>query len=250
MLSGQRIAVWFSCGAASAMAAKLTLDMYGETNTIRILNNPVKEEGEDNPRFRRDVSEWLGVEIEDVINPAYPECSAEEVWDRRGAMVFPHGAPCTFHLKKQARQLWERANPVDWHVFGFGAEEKARHDAFVLLERSNVLPVLIDARLTRQDCFEMVVEAGLEPPDSYARGKPNANCDGCVKATSPTYWNFTRTDRPEVFASRAAQSRRLGARLVRYRGKRIYLDELPPDAKGRPMKSLKMPECGLFCEER
>jgi hypothetical protein len=26
-------------------------------------------------------------------------------------------------------------------------------------------------------------------------------------------------------------------------------DELPPDAKGRPMKSLKMPECGLFCEE-
>ena len=117
------------------------------------------------------------------------------------------------------------------------------------MERSNVLPILIDAGMTRQDCFEMIVRAGLTPPDSYARGKPNANCDGCVKATSPTYWNFTRVDRPEVFQSRAEQSRRLGCRLVRYRGKRIYLDELPADAIGLPMKSLKMPECGLFCEE-
>ena len=250
MLSGQRIAVWFSCGAASAIAAKLTLDRYGAANTVRILNNPVKEEGDDNRRFCRDVSAWLGIEVEEVKHPLFPNASAEEVWDRTKAMVFPHGAPCTRYLKKLARQEWEKNNPVDWHVFGFGAEERRRHDAFVLTERSNVLPVLIEAGLTRQDCFEMVVAAGLEPPDSYARGKPNANCDGCVKATLPTYWNFTRRDRPEVFASRAAQSRRLGVRLVRYRGKRIFLDELPADAVGRPMKSLKMPECGIFCEER
>lgn len=35
-LTGQRIAIWFSCGAASAIAAKLTLDMYGAANDVRI----------------------------------------------------------------------------------------------------------------------------------------------------------------------------------------------------------------------
>lgn len=35
------IAVWFSCGAASAVAAKLTIEKYGETHDIRVLNNPV-----------------------------------------------------------------------------------------------------------------------------------------------------------------------------------------------------------------
>ena len=89
MLSGQRIAVWFSCGAASAIAAKLTLDRYGAANAVRILNNPVKEEGDDNRRFCRDVSAWLGIEIEEVKHPLFPNASAEEVWDSKKAMVFP-----------------------------------------------------------------------------------------------------------------------------------------------------------------
>ena len=81
----------------------------------------------------------------------------------------------------------------------------------------------------------------------YRLGYPNANCIGCVKATSPTYWNLVRRTFPDVFTDRAAQSRRLGARLARLDGQRIFLDELPPDAQGRPLK--QMPECGLFCEE-
>lgn len=220
------IAVWFSCGAASAMAARLTLQRYGNLCDVRIVNNPVAEEDEDNRRFLVDVQEWLGVTIEDVRNSKYPNASAEEVWDRRGGMSFPHGAPCTFHLKKEARQQWENANRPDWHVFGFGSEEQERHDMFTLTERANVLPILIDAGLTRQDCFDRVVNAGLTPPRIYDLGYPNANCIGCVKATSPTYWNHVRKHHPEVFASRAEQSRRLGSKLVRVNNQRIYLDEL------------------------
>lgn len=244
------IAVWFSCGAASAVAAKLTLEKYGSQYNVRVLNNEVIEEGEDNRRFLRDCERWLGVEIEDVFNPKYPNKSAEEVWDRRKAMSFRRGAPCTLELKKGARQAWERSNSVAFHVFGFAAEEKSRHDRFVTTERSNVIPVLIDEGLTRQDCYEIIVGAGIEPPAAYALGYPNANCKGCVKATSPTYWNFVRQVDPDVFDRRAEQSRRLRSKLVRYKGDRIYLDELPPGAKGRPLKSLSMPECGLFCEER
>jgi len=41
--AGQIIAVWFSCGAASAVAAKKTIERYGNKHTIRIVNNPVME---------------------------------------------------------------------------------------------------------------------------------------------------------------------------------------------------------------
>ncbi len=106
------IAVWFSNGAASAIALKLTLDEYGKDN-VRAVNNPVAEEDLDNLRFQRDVSDWLGIEIEAATHPNYPNASAVEVWDRRKAMAFPHGAPCTIHLKKEARQHWEQTNKPD-----------------------------------------------------------------------------------------------------------------------------------------
>lgn len=44
MNNGQVIAVWFSCGAASAVVAKKTIEKYGDTNRIRIINNPIKDE--------------------------------------------------------------------------------------------------------------------------------------------------------------------------------------------------------------
>lgn len=242
------IAVWFSCGAPSAVAAKLTIEKYGESHEVRVLNNPIAEEDEDNRRFLKDAEAWLGQSVESVVHPKFPNASAVEIWDHSKAMVFPHGAPCTRIGKKQARQEWEKTNIAAWHVLGFTLEEKRRHERFVLTERSNVLPVLIDASITRADCFDIVREAGLKLPSVYDRGYPNANCIGCVKATSPTYWNHVRKDRPDVFEARAEQSRRLGARLVRFQNKRIFLDELPETAKGRAMKV--MPECGLFCEEK
>ena len=62
MIKGKDIVVWFSCGAASAIAAKLTLDKYGKDNNVRIVNNPIKEEHEDNLRFLKDVEKWIGKE--------------------------------------------------------------------------------------------------------------------------------------------------------------------------------------------
>ena len=240
------IAVWFSCGAASAVALKATLDKYGK-DRVRAINQPIAEEDADNRRFAADVAKWCGIDLETYTASKYPSASAVDVWEQRGAMSFPHGAPCTVHLKKEARQEWEDIHKPDWHVLGFTADEKARHDRFVMTERGNVLPILIDLRLTKFDCAMILREAGIELPRTYAMGYPNANCIGCVKATSPTYWNLVRETFPAVFAERAEQSKRLGVRLARFRGERVFLDELPADAIGEPLKS--MPDCGLFCEE-
>lgn len=244
----QTIAVWFSCGAASAVAAKKTLELYKDTHLVRVINNPVIEEDEDNIRFLHDVEEWLGVEIEYATNKNYPKCSAVDVWERRNFMSGPLGAPCTIELKKHARQQWEEIHKPDWHVLGFTAEERTRYERFIQTERENLLPVLIDANLTKQDCLDILVREGIKIPRIYSLGYPNANCIGCVKATSPTYWNLVRQQHPEIFKARAEQSRRIGARLVRVNNQRLFLDELDPLAKGRPLKQLHI-ECGIFCEE-
>lgn len=244
---GDRIAVWFSCGAASAVAAMKTLDLYSRIcSKIHIVNSPVVEEDPDNRRFLRDVEKWLGVEVELAVNSKYPRCSAVEVWDRRNFMSHPNGAPCTLELKKEARRQWEKRNPVDWHVLGFTANERHRHDRFVRSERENVIPVLIQEGIGKADCYGILDVAGVKMPRIYSYGLPNANCIGCVKATSPTYWNLIRERYPKEFADRAAQSRKIGARLVRVKDVRIFLDELDPNAKGDPIKGGW--SCGVFCD--
>lgn len=242
------IVVWFSCGAASAVAAFLTLQQY-PADKVAIVNNFVAEEDKDNRRFLKDVEAWLNHPIEVITHSQFPCGSASKVWDRERYMSGPSGASCTKYLKKLARQQWQRVNRSDWHVLGFTLDERRRYDRFVQTELPNVKPVLIDAGLTKQDCANFVVEHGIALPKVYKQGYPNANCIGCVKATSPTYWNHVRTHHYDVFIERAIQSRRLGVKLVRYKGKRIFLDELPEDATGRPLASLSV-DCGIFCEEQ
>ena len=241
------IVVWFSCGAASAVASKRTIEKYGDTHNILIVNNPVDEEDSDNRRFLDDVSKWLGQPIIQAVNSKANTTSAVDIWDKRKYMSGINGAPCTLVLKKEARYEFEKSNKIDYHVLGFTADEVGRHERFVKYERDNVLPVLIEDGITKQMCFDIITSAGISLPRVYSMGYPNANCIGCVKATSPTYWNHVRRMHPEQFKERAEQSRRLGVRLVRYKGKRIFLDELPEDAKGRGMRSY---ECGIFCDTK
>lgn len=248
MIKGKIIDVWFSCGAASAVAAKLTVEKYGNKNTVRVINTPIKEEDSDNRRFLSDVEKWIGQKIEYANNPEYPDNSAVSVWAKRKYMSGVKGAPCTGLLKKESRYLWESVHYTDFHVLGFTYDEIERHRLFTKTERENVIPVLIDAKISKGDCFSMLTVAGIDLPAIYSMGYPNANCVGCVKATSPTYWNLVREKHPQIFADRAKQSRGIGCRLVRVKGKRKFLDELLHTDKGRPIKNMNF-ECGIFCEE-
>ena len=245
---GDVIAVWFSCGAASAVAAKRTVEKYGSFAKVRVVNNPVAEEHPDNRRFLLDVEKWIGVDIELSSNPKFPSCSAVEVWDKRRFMSGPNGAPCTLELKRMARRIWEENNHCDWLVLGFTADEQKRAADFQRTERKNLIPILVDEGVTKQQCFEILNIAGVDIPEMYKLGYPNANCIGCVKVTSPTYWNHVRKKHPEVFEIRAKQSRDIGSKLVRVKGERIFLDELDENATGRSMKGMQI-DCSSFCEE-
>lgn len=242
---GKTIVVWFSCGAASAVASKLILDEYGKDNNILIVNNPIKEEDKDNRRFKEDIANWLNHPIIEAKNKYFPNASIVEVFDNERYMSGIGGACCTKLLKKESRYQFELTHKIDYHVLGFTSNELARYERFTTLERSNVIPALIEKNYTKKDCFKVIYEAGIKLPLIYSLGYPNANCVGCVKSSSPTYWNLVRKTYPEVFEQRAEQSRRLGCHLLKLHGKRIFLDELKSTDKGGKIRSH---ECGIFCD--
>jgi len=235
----KNIAVWFSCGVASAVAAKRTIEKHGEEFNVMVINNPVDEEHEDNQRFLKDVEKWIDRPIIKAVNSDIGTTSCVDVWDKRRFMSGPHGAPCTLLLKKAARYEFERNHDIYAHVLGFTVEESDRHDRFTKGERANTLPIF------KGRCFDITKDAGVKVPYIYKLGFPNANCIGCVKATSPDYWNLVRKQFPDEFTARAEQSRDIGARLVRVDGKRIFLDELHSRATGGGIRNW---DCGIFCD--
>lgn len=246
-IENKTIAVWFSNGAASAVAAKLIVDEYAKENNVIIVNNPVKEEDEDNIRFKEDVSNWINHPIIEAKNKNFPNASIIEVFDKKKYMSGINGAPCTMELKKNARYQFELSNNIDYHVLGFPIDEWERQKNFNTAERSNTIPILCHNLITKRDCFKILAKSKIDIPRIYSFGFPNANCIGCVKATSPTYWNLVRKTYPDVFEQRAEQSRRIGCKLVRVKNKRIYLDELKPTDIGGKIKSW---ECGIFCNSK
>lgn len=231
---------WFSCGAASAVAAKLAVDKYGDGCEV-VYCNTMATEHADNARFFDDVERWIGRHITVIASDKYE--TVDDVFERTHYMAGIKGARCTTEMKKIPREKYAHADDI--HIFGYTADELKRAVDFE--ERNPSLYVewiLIEEMITKQQCLQLLSDAGIELPAMYALGFDHNNCLACVKATSPGYWNRTRRLFPEVFLNRALQSRRLGVRLCRLKGKRIFLDELPPDADA-PDDDI---ECGPVCQ--
>lgn len=233
-----RLLVWFSCGAASACALKLVAHL----KPLALYCNTLRDEHTDNLRFLKDVQKWTGIKINTLSSTEYT--TTDDVFEKRQYMSGHAGAPCTVELKKVPRLNFQWAD--DTHIFGYTAEETKRIANFEANNPDmNLAWPLRDRGLSKADCLQMVTDAGIEIPAMYRLGFENNNCWGCVKATSPHYWNLTRKHNPKRFRQRAEQSRRLGAKLVRYKGERIYLDELPEDATEKIIEDLSCgPQCG------
>jgi hypothetical protein len=241
------VVAWFSCGTASAVAAKLTIAKLATTHEVIVARCIVPEEHEDNDRFAADCAKWFGQPVLNLRSADYANC--EDVWTKRRYMSGVVGAICTVEMKKVVRQQFEREFDPDMQAFGYTADEQRRVDRF---RRSNpevaLYCPLVAAGLDKEACHAIVDRAGIELPAMYRLGFQNANCVGCVKAQSPAYWCRTKRLFPEVFARRAALSRELGVRLVKLPTgdrERIFLDELTDDmdqGEEEPMM-----ECSLLC---
>lgn len=227
---------WFSCGAASAVATKLSAPdviAYCETGS----------EDADNARFMADCEPWFGQPITKLVNPKFG--STWDVWEKRRFIAGVAGAPCTGELKVSPRLIFQR--PDDVHIFGYTADASDVQRADALRENwpeLNIETPLIDRGLTKAACFSLITSAGIKLPRVYAMGFPNANCIPCGKATSPAYWSLVRARFPEEFERMARLSRELGARLARIEGVRVFIDEIPSD---HPLTEAIAPDCDFLC---
>lgn len=237
-----RVVCWFSCGDASAVATKMALNKYGQTHEVVVARIVIASEHPDNDRFAEDCAKWFGRPILNLRNEEYTD--TWDVWEKRKYIAGIAGAPCTGELKKAVRFKFQR--PDDIHVFGFTAEEAKRAGQFreQNFELTSYFPCL-DAWLTKADCHALVRAAGITLPAMYLLGFNNNNCIGCPKGGAG-YWNMIRRHFPEQFDRMAELSRRLGARLIKQDGKRIFLDELLPTT-GKQQDEVEI-ECSVFCD--
>lgn len=125
-----RMVVWFSCGAASAVAAKLVepdVIAYCETGS----------EDADNARFLLDCEQWFGRSVT-KLRGKY--ASTWEVLEKRRYLSGIQGAPCTSELKVAPRLAFQRPGGV--HVFGYTADSADVQRAEALRENWPELTLL------------------------------------------------------------------------------------------------------------
>lgn len=229
---------WFSCGATSAVACKLALQQDKDTEICYI------ETGSHHPdslRFLKDCEKWFGKKIT-ILQSAYKDVI--DVIERIKFINSPSGASCTLRLKTRVRQQFEYEHPeITHYVWGFEYGAKEENRAKRMVERypdyQHIFP-LIEAKLDKQSCLELLKKAGIEIPEMYKLGYHNNNCVGCVKG-GMGYWNKIRVDFPNVFKQMAETERKIGHSCL----KKYFLDELPEDA-GRNEKEL-VPACSIYC---
>lgn len=281
-MTNNRVRVAFSCGDASAIAAKEAIADYGDRCSVYYCDTFAFEHP-DNRRFFAEVQEWLGRPIEVLRSEDYTDIF--DVFEKTRWLVGVGGARCTTELKKMVRITHQL--PDDLHVFGFTSEEGHRVDRFNRENPDLQADMILHRKgITKAMCHQRIREAGIELPAMYRLGYKNNNCIGCVKGQSG-YWNKIRVDFPEAFARMASMERKLDAAICKKesshecefclgtgrvvgadaqllldypddficssckgRGRirtraRVFLDELPPDA-GRydPEPDI---ECGVLC---
>lgn len=243
-----RVLAWFSCGDASAVAAKLAVKKYGDRCEV-LYCDTFAYEHPDNRRFFADVEHWLDRKITVLHSEEYADIY--DVFERTRWLVGPGGARCTSELKKNVRKAYQL--PDDIHVFGFTSEEQKRVDRFHKQNPDLFAEFpLVEGCITKAECHKRIRQAGIELPAMYLLGYKNNNCIGCVKGQSG-YWNKIRRDFPETFARMAVVERQLDAAICKTEGvtdgkrwrKRVFLDELPPNV-GR-YESEPDIECGVLC---
>ena len=239
-----RVISWFSCGAASAVAAKLAIQEYGQ---VEVIYQETNSEHSDNERFLTDCEDWFGQKVIRIASDRYQDIW--EIFEKRRYLAGVNGALCTSELKRMVAEKYLN-HMHDLEVFGYTVEEQKRVERF----RNNnperrMQAILVERGLTKDDCLGMIDKAGIEIPMMYKLGYNNNNCIGCVKG-GMGYWNKIRVDFPEVFVRMSKLERDLDAALckkdVSGERVRIFLDELDPDA-GNHLEEPRI-SCGIMCE--
>jgi len=232
---------WFSCGVTSAVACKLAIDKYG-VDQVELFYIQIDSAHSDNVRFINDCEKWYGKKINIVSSDKYTD--QFDVIEKIKYINGVNGAPCTLHLKKNVRFKIEKYLDFNGQIFGFEYEKKEINRAIRFSQQysdSKPLFPLIDRKMSKSQCAELLLKNGIKLPKMYELGFHNNNCIGCVKG-GKGYWNHVRKHFPNQFNRMSQLEQKIGSTCIK--GK--FLKDLGKnEGKHEPPV---VPDCGTFCE--
>lgn len=244
------ILAWSSCGITSAVAGKIEQERNSCTKFYYI---DIDSAHHDNDRFISDLEKWYETKIIRIRSTKYKD--QFDVIEKIRYINGPTGAACTKKLKKDVRFELEKNLKPDLfdqdkmqyknqvHGFEWDLNEIGRAlDYATDYPYTNPIFPLIEKKLTKNNCAQILINAGIEIPEMYKLGYNNNNCIGCVKG-GMGYWNKIRIDFPDVFNKMKKLERQIGHSCI----KGVFLDELDP-ARGRTPKPI-IPNCSIVCED-
>lgn len=244
------ILCWSSCGITSAVAGKISIEKNPNTEFYYMV---IDSAHQDNERFILDLEKWYGKKINRIRSIKYKD--QFDVIEKTGYINGPTGARCTLELKKEVRfeletrlkpDLFEPERPQysnQIHGFEWKLSEIIRAIDYAMdFPYTNPIFPLIENKLTKENCAQILIDAGIEIPAMYKLGYNNNNCIGCVKG-GMGYWNKIRIDFPETFNKMANLERKVGHSCI----KGVFLDELHPE-RGRTPNPI-IPNCSVVCDD-
>ena len=222
--------ICYSGGHSSALVAIETVRKFGKENVI-LLNHDIASnvESSDIKRFKKQVAEYLGLEITFAnikgLNADSLPDQFEVVIDAKAFKVGNGSALCTSRLKTEPFMQYLKANFADKNCicyYGFDANETAR-----IQRRSSIMGQLgyktdYPLALWPTRTIASTKEIGIEPPNTYNVFK-HGNCVGCLKA-GRQHWYVTYVYRYDIFQKAKETEEIIGYTII----KDIGLDELEP----------------------
>ena len=245
-----RVVVWFSAGAASAVALKLAKQKYG--NRVVAVYCDTGGEHPDNMRFLKDVERWVGIKVHIIKNEKYSDHFdvARKVKYIRGHA----GAPCTVKLKKEPARGFERLGE-DLQIYGYTYDKPDMRRAEKYRKNNperDLEWILIERQVSKADCLGILWKAGIKIPVMYEQGYEHNNCIGCLKASGMGYWNKIRNDYPDHFKQMMELEKLTGFAVCRNgSGEPLFLRDLEPgmgDHATEPAIECSL-GCGMVYEE-
>jgi len=214
------IIAWWSGGVTSAVACRISIDLFG-ANRVRVIFIDTKNEDDDTYRFMSDCEKWYQIPIETITSMEVQ--SIQEVWRLHNSLNTANGAICSNVLKRRVREHWQKGNRYIYQAFGFELDEARRAMALTKNhpDAKAMYPLLMFG-LSKKDCVEIIESSGINIPRVYHLGYKNNNCfkTGCVQG-GIGYWQKLKREYPDKFDAMAKIEHEL------------------TDAKGTPITMLK-----------
>ena len=193
--------VAFSGGHSSALVAIEVVRKFGKDNVV-LLNSNISSQVEmqEIKDFKRDVSDYLGIEITYANHPEWEAMTPINVCVAAKTWVNPANRAilCTHRLKTQPAYDWYAENYKEGDIiyFGFDADEQSRITRRVQIMGSQGYKT--DYPLALWDrTIQNIEELGIKRPTQYGKFK-HANCIGCLKA-GWQHWYIIYCDYPEIW---------------------------------------------------